>query len=112
MQETMHMKTAHQVDKNSKIDFSKDIQFGKSHQTFHVTLPKFKIETSMVLISALRELGVKDIFDRDRADLSGFTGRKGLYASMLLQKAFIEVNEEGTEAVAATGMVVSSRSSN
>jgi len=94
----------------SKMDFSKDIPFEKPHQTFHITLPKFKIETSMVLISALKELGVKDIFDRDRADLSGFTGRKGLYASMLLQKAFIEVNEEGTEAAAATVMVVSSRS--
>ena len=94
----------------SKIDFSKDIQFDKPSKTYQVTLPKFKIETSMGLVSALKELGIKDLFDAAKADLSGFTGSKGMFASALVQKAFIEVNEEGTEAAAATGMVVSSRS--
>ena len=58
----------------------------------------------------MRKLGIKDLFDIKKADLSGFTGSKSLYASALIQKAFIEVNEEGSEAAAATGMVVSSRS--
>merc|ERR1719295_1609670 len=64
----------------------------------------------MELIETLKRLGVKDLFESGRADLSGFSGSKSLYASALLQKAFIEVNEEGTEAAAATGMIVNSRS--
>merc|ERR1719367_1162649 len=55
----------------SQMDFSKDIQFGEPSKMFQVILPKFKIETSMVLISAMKELGVKDLFDKGRADLSG-----------------------------------------
>ena len=93
-----------------QIDFSKDNQFDKPRKTYQVTLPKFRIETSMELVTTLKELGIKDLFDPAKADLSGFTGSKGMFASALVQKAFIEVNEEGTEAAAATGMVVSSRS--
>ena len=95
----------------SKVKFSEDFKFEKP-STYRVGLPKFKIETKIELIEKLRKLGIKDLFDIKKADLSGFTGSKGLYASALIQKAFIEVNEEGSEAAAATGMVVSSRSLN
>ena len=94
----------------TRINLSEDIQFEKPRKTYQITIPKFKIKSSMELIKTLKRLGVKDLFDPRSADLSGFSGSKSLYASTLLQKAFIEVNEEGTEAAAATGMVVSSRS--
>ena len=99
-----------QLEKDlSKVKFSEDFKF-EEPSTYRIGLPKFKIEARFELVERLRKLGIKDLFDIKKADLSGFTGSKSLYASALIQKAFIEVNEEGSEAAAATGMVVSSRS--
>jgi len=65
-------------------------------------LPKFKIETpEMDLINPMQDLGVVDLFGM-AADLSGMTGDKSLLISTLVQKAFIDVNEAGTEAAAVT----------
>ena len=50
-----------------------------------------------------------DMFS-DKADLSGITGARDLYVSSVIQKVFVEVNEEGSEAAAATGVMVMMRS--
>ena len=71
-----------------------------------VHLPKFKFTTSTTLNSQLQNLGMNDVFDRFRADLSGITGYRGMYVSKALHKAFISVDEEGTEAAAATGIII------
>jgi serine protease inhibitor len=49
------------------------------------------------------QLGMKDMFIPDEADFSGICGQRDLFVSSVLQKAFVEVNEEGSEAAAATG---------
>uniref|UniRef100_A0A8C0G6E4 Leukocyte elastase inhibitor n=1 Tax=Chelonoidis abingdonii TaxID=106734 RepID=A0A8C0G6E4_CHEAB len=69
----------------------------------HVHLPKFKLEDSYDLKSDLSGLGLQDIFDSGKADLSGMSGARDLFLSKIVHKSFIEVNEEGTEAAAATG---------
>uniref|UniRef100_A0A3Q0RPD7 Serpin family B member 4 n=1 Tax=Amphilophus citrinellus TaxID=61819 RepID=A0A3Q0RPD7_AMPCI len=68
-------------------------------------LPKFKLEEDYELKEPLTKLGMKDVFCRGRADLSGMSGEERLFLSTVAHKAFVEVNEEGTEAAAATGIV-------
>jgi len=76
----------------------------------HVTIPKFKIETSYSLNKPLMALGMKQIFTPE-ADLSRIDGKKDLYVSQVLHKAYIEVNEEGSEAAAVTAIVISKTAS-
>lgn len=64
-------------------------------------MPKFKLEESYDLNSHLAHLGIEDLFSR-KADLSGMSGTRDLFISKVVHKSFVEVNEEGTEAAAAT----------
>ncbi len=68
-------------------------------------LPKFKIEFSETLNPALETLGMKKAFSR-WADFGGMTGNAHLYISQALQKTYMLVDEEGTEAAAATAIVM------
>ncbi|XP_027432153.1 serpin B7 isoform X1 [Zalophus californianus] len=74
-----------------------------SSQYVEVFLPQFKIEKNYEIKHHLRALGLKDIFDESRADLSGIASGGRLYVSKMMHKSYIEVTEEGTEATAATG---------
>ena len=74
-----------------------------------VSFPRFKIEESLDLHDVLKSMGIKDLFDENRADLSGMDGTRELYVSKIFHKAFVEVNEEGSEAAAATAAVVMMR---
>ncbi|XP_020851431.1 leukocyte elastase inhibitor [Phascolarctos cinereus] len=67
-----------------------------------VHLPKFKMENTYNLNSDLARMGLHDLFTRGKADLSGMSGSTDLYISKIVHQAFVEVNEEGTEAAAAT----------
>ena len=65
-------------------------------------LPKFTFSTDLDLKDRLTEMGISDAFDPDRADFSGMTGGRDLYIGTVIHKAFVAVNEKGTEAAAAT----------
>ncbi|XP_062986362.1 serpin B11-like isoform X2 [Elgaria multicarinata webbii] len=75
-------------------------------QTVRLFLPKFKLEEKYELIEALSDLGITDLFTRGKADLSGMSGSPDLVVSTVIQKSYIEVTEEGTEAAAATGVEI------
>ena len=74
-----------------------------SHQYVKVFLPQFKIEKDYEIKRHLKALGLRDIFDESRADLSGIASGGRLYLSKLMHKSHIEVNEDGTEAAAVSG---------
>lgn len=78
-------------------------------QTVKVYLPRFTAQFGLKLNQAMITLGMADAFDPTRADFSGMNGQRDLYISAAFHKAFVEVNEEGTEAAAATGVVVATR---
>lgn len=68
-------------------------------------LPRFKVTERLELSQVLGGLGMPSAF-KDGADFSGISGARDLVISAVIHKAFVEVNEEGTEAAAATGAVV------
>ena len=70
-----------------------------------VTIPKFKMTHKFSLESVLRAMGMTDAFSQ-AADFSGMTGRRDLFLSAVIHQAYVDVNEEGTEAAAATGGVM------
>nr|XP_010959572.1 serpin B4-like [Camelus bactrianus] len=73
-------------------------------------LPRFKVEETYDLKAILVALGVVDAFNSQKADFSGMTRKNNLVVSKALHKSFVEVNEEGTEAAAATGIIVVTKS--
>jgi serpin B len=73
-----------------------------------LTLPKFKMTSEFELADALGALGMTQAFQRGAADFSGMTGKRDLWISAAIHEAFVDVNEEGTEAAAATGIVMRS----
>ena len=71
-----------------------------------VKIPKFKFKTEYTLNDVLKNMGMNDAFSPGAADFSKMDGTRDLFISKVLHKAFIEVNEEGTEAAAATAIVM------
>ena len=71
-----------------------------------VTMPRFKVESSFSLADNLKALGMTDAFNPDRADFSGIAAMERLFISAVIHKAYVAVDEEGTEAAAATAVVM------
>ncbi|AWV90225.1 serpin family protein [Bradymonas sediminis] len=76
-----------------------------SVQNTTVTLPKFEFKLDLPLGETLQDMGMTEAFSDD-ADLSGMTGTRELMVSDVVHQAFVAVDEEGTEAAAATAVVV------
>ncbi len=74
-------------------------------QTVRVSLPRFAIGARFDLGRTLAAMGMTDAFC-SKADFSGMTGRRDLFISKVIHQAEVEVNEEGTEAAAATAVVM------
>jgi len=70
-----------------------------------VSVPKFTMTCQFMLADILKSMGMTDAFSGG-ADFSGMTGRRDFFISAVIHKAFVEVNEEGTEAAAATAVVM------
>ena len=70
-----------------------------------VYLPKFKINSRFLLSQAMIKMGMPTAFS-ERADFSGITGERNIFISEAIHQAYVNVNEEGTEAAAATAVTM------
>ncbi|MEC4984608.1 MAG: serpin family protein [Oscillatoria sp. PMC 1068.18] len=73
-----------------------------------VWLPKLKISSELNLKRTLSAMGMEQAFN-EQADFSGFNGQQDLYLSHAVHKAFVRINEVGTEAGVASGMMGTTR---
>ncbi|XP_057679958.1 leukocyte elastase inhibitor-like isoform X2 [Corythoichthys intestinalis] len=71
-----------------------------------VGLPRFKMEEDYDMKNVLVSMGMVDAFDMSMSDFSGMSPANDLVLSKVVHKAFVEVNEEGTEAAAATAAIM------
>jgi serpin B len=75
-----------------------------------LTMPQFEFKSQFSLKDTLSEMGMPDVFSPDEADFSGMTGNRELFISDVIHKAFVAVDEAGTEAAAATAVIVGTTS--
>ncbi len=71
-----------------------------------LTMPQFKFESQFGLKDTLAQMGMPIAFSPDEADFSGMIGKRELFISDVVHKSFVAVDEKGTEAAAATAVVV------
>lgn len=84
--------------------------WGLRKQKVKVFLPRFKMTSQFGLSKTLAAMGMRDAFNPNKANFSGMDGRLNwLYIGAVIHKAFVDVNEEGTEAAAATAVVMKIR---
>jgi serpin B len=96
----------------STLDAQKINDIFKSMQSTSIALglPKFTFTTNFSLSDQLKSLGMTDAFDSNKADFSGMTGNHDLFISDVIHKAFVAVDEKGTEAAAATAVIMQAMS--
>jgi serpin B len=75
-------------------------------ESVHLSMPKFDFTSEFKLADPLKELGMTDAFDENLADFSGMTGGRDVFIDNVVHKAFVAVDEDGTEAAAATAVVI------
>jgi serpin B len=81
---------------------------GATRHQVTLALPRFRLATATDLIPVLRRLGVVRAFG-DEADFGGITGAGPLHIAAIAHKAYIDVDEHGTEAAAATAVAIAAR---
>jgi serpin B len=86
-----------------------ELRAGMTAARVHVQLPKFRFTSTFKLRQVLSDMGMGVAFT-GKADFSGMTSRSPLQISDVIHKAFIDVNEDGTEAAAATAVIVKAAS--
>ena len=95
-----------QLDQSLTLNEIQRLRARMVEQDVNVVLPRFKFGTRYLLKTVLSAMGMPNAFDEKLADFSGMTGHPELFIDQVIHQARIEVNEEGSEAAAATAVVM------
>lgn len=97
-------------EKMDSVDIADIFRQHQRNTKVRVKMPKFKLSSSAELSDSLKAMGMARMFDATAADFSGIDGTRTLFVDFVTQEVAVEVNEEGSEAAAATGMGMMMRS--
>jgi len=94
------------LDLEKNLDYKNLLQwlYKLKKRSVIISIPRFKMTEQFRLGKTLQSMGMTDAFLSEKADFSGMDGTKDLFISFVVHKAFVDVNEEGTEAAAATAV--------
>ncbi len=95
-----------EVESQLDARFARDVIEELTRSDVKLYMPRFTFDANLDLGGTLEAMGMPDAFDSGQADFSGMDGTTLLHISDVAHKAFVAVDEEGTEAAAATGVVV------
>lgn len=98
------------IEKDLDDTFLQDLLERAEARPVDLFMPRFRATSWFDLSGALSALGMSDAFSVERADFSRMTGQRDLYISRVLHQAFVAVDELGTEAAAATAVIMAMRS--
>lgn len=93
-----------QLEANLSLERLESWRSGLTTRKVLVRLPRFTFSSKFTLPEMLAAMGMPSAFNAEHADFSGMDGKRDLFISSAIHQAFVEVNEEGTEAAAATGI--------
>lgn len=92
-------------------DYEKFIKSASTEWDVYSKMPEFKSDFELTMNDTLKTLGAGDVFDENKADLSGIAGEPGdLFVSKVIHKTHIEVDRTGTKAAAVTAVSVETAS--
>ena len=94
-----------EIEEMFSAEFLNEIATNLATQPVELSVPKFTFESEFNLSQTLAEMGMPSAFGGE-ADFSGMTGERDLFISDVVHKAFVAVDEEGTEAAAATAVIM------
>ncbi len=92
------------LEQSLNAEVLQEIKRKMEEREVHIYFPRFKFETKYSMEDTFKKMGMEAPFEWPGADFSGMDGTKLLYIEKVLHNAFVEANEEGTEAAAATFM--------
>lgn len=95
-----------ELERNLNTAFVENIVKNFESKSVRLKMPKFDFKFSTPLSKTLSEMGMPSAFDQEGADFSGMTGDRSLWIDEVYHKAFVSVDEKGTEAAAATAVVM------
>jgi len=95
-----------QLEKSLSSENLRTCLAGLRTRPVHAYLPRFRTTSAIILNEALSEMGMRLAFDDSAADFSGMTASERLFLSLILHKAYVDVDEKGTEAAAATAVLI------
>ena len=99
-----------ELEKSLTVERLKKLSDSLCSEEVELSLPKFTMTWQGGLGQTLVQMGMKDAFDPAKADFTGMTTSRELFISAVIHKAFVDVNEEGTEAAAATAVIMTTLS--